>query len=173
MKAMTTLRQLLANRRNSEKSTGPRTPGGRAVASRNATTHGMTAETVAVEDQQEQLRERMVDWEAELRPEGAYQRWLAEQAVAASLRVDLCRQHEDAWRFRQSRRAGACWDADRRLEVEWLAQELPKRPALVALQLRQTPQGCDWMLSRWRALAESLRGTVVASPSTHGATPTP
>jgi hypothetical protein len=49
---MTSLRQLDANRRNSLKSTGPRTEAGKEQSRRNATRHGLTAETVieALED---------------------------------------------------------------------------------------------------------------------------
>lgn len=40
---MATQAQINANRRNAAKSTGPRTSSGKAVSSRNAVTHGMTA----------------------------------------------------------------------------------------------------------------------------------
>jgi hypothetical protein len=52
---MSTLRQIVANRRNAERSTGPRTEGGKRRTRRNALRHGLCAETVvetleAVED---------------------------------------------------------------------------------------------------------------------------
>jgi hypothetical protein len=40
---MTSERQLAANRQNALKSTGPRTPAGRAIASLNAARHGLYA----------------------------------------------------------------------------------------------------------------------------------
>jgi hypothetical protein len=43
---MTSPRQIDANRRNSLKSTGPRTEAGKELSRRNATRHGLTAETV-------------------------------------------------------------------------------------------------------------------------------
>jgi len=45
---MTTPKQTAANRRNAEKSTGPRTPAGKAVTRLNALRHGATAETVVI-----------------------------------------------------------------------------------------------------------------------------
>ena len=43
---MTTLRQIESNRRNAQKSTGPKTQDGKRRASQNAVRHGLTAETV-------------------------------------------------------------------------------------------------------------------------------
>ena len=43
---MTSLKQIEANRRNAENSTGPRSKAGKQRSSRNAIRHGLTAETV-------------------------------------------------------------------------------------------------------------------------------
>src|SRR5260370_22723983 len=50
--AMTSFRQIEANRRNALRSTGPRTEAGKQASRRNAVRHGLTAETVisALED---------------------------------------------------------------------------------------------------------------------------
>jgi len=49
---MTSYRQIVANRHNALKSTGPKTETGKQASRRNAVRHGLTAETVigAIED---------------------------------------------------------------------------------------------------------------------------
>ena len=43
---MTSLRQIVSNRRNAQRSTGPKTQSGKQRSSQNAVRHGLTAETV-------------------------------------------------------------------------------------------------------------------------------
>src|SRR5258706_6353308 len=43
---MTSLRQIESNRRNAQRSTGPKTQSGKQRSSQNAVRHGLTAETV-------------------------------------------------------------------------------------------------------------------------------
>jgi hypothetical protein len=90
---MASIAQIQANRSNAQKSTGPRTPEGKATASRNAVKHGLLAEQVVIhgEDpaQFDLYREGML---AELGPQGAVEAMLAERAVSL------------AWRLRRAER---------------------------------------------------------------------
>jgi hypothetical protein len=85
---MASVAQVQANRSNAQKSTGPRTPEGKAAASRNAVKHGLLAEQVVIhgEDPAEfdLYREGML---AELAPVGAVEEMLAERAVSLSWRL--------------------------------------------------------------------------------------
>ena len=47
------LRQIEANRRNATKSTGPKTPQGKAVVARNALQHGLLSRGAALQDESE------------------------------------------------------------------------------------------------------------------------
>jgi hypothetical protein len=81
--------QVHANRANAQKSTGPRTPEGKAVVAQNAVRHGLAArlEVIRGEDQAEfdRLREAMLE---ELAPVGARELMLAERVVGLSWRLD-------------------------------------------------------------------------------------
>ncbi len=85
---MATEAQILANRSNARKSTGPRTPEGKAVVSQNAVKHGLSGgqTVIAGEDlgEFEFYRERML---AELDPVGEMESTLAERIVSLSWRL--------------------------------------------------------------------------------------
>jgi hypothetical protein len=78
---MATERQRRANRANAQRSTGPRTPAGRAVSSRNATRHGVLSAAVVVADGESPdefnaLREGL---QQEFAPEGVVEATLVDQ----------------------------------------------------------------------------------------------
>jgi hypothetical protein len=85
---MASVAQIQANRSNAQKSTGPQTAQGKAVASQNAITHGLLAEQVVIhgEDpaQFDLYREGMLE---ELAPMGGIETMLAERAVSLVWRL--------------------------------------------------------------------------------------
>jgi len=85
---MATESQVLANRLNAQKSTGPRTVEGKEIASQNAVTHGLLAQknVIVGEDvgEFEFYRDQML---GELAPAGAMESMLAERAVGLSWRL--------------------------------------------------------------------------------------
>jgi len=94
---MATQKQIEANRRNAQKSTGPKTEEGKAVASQNAETHGLTASragnrvVIATEDREayEHFRNDMLE---EYNPVGPMEYILTERVIGL------------AWRLRRSER---------------------------------------------------------------------
>src|SRR4051794_38051552 len=63
--------KLAANRANAQKSTGPRTPDGKAASRLNALTHGLCARIPLVPGEDPEERERRYGvWAAELKPHG-------------------------------------------------------------------------------------------------------
>jgi hypothetical protein len=85
---MTSAAQILANRVNAQKSTGPRTAEGKAVVARNALRHGLLArvDVIPGEDREqfERQREQLL---RELKPRGTVETILAKRAVSLSWRL--------------------------------------------------------------------------------------
>ncbi len=85
---MTTEAQIEANRANAQKSTGPRTPEGKAIVSRNALTHGLLARAGVLpgEDEHEFAAHRQ-ELLQQLRPGAPLEEDLAERIVDLSWRL--------------------------------------------------------------------------------------
>jgi len=153
---MTTQRQIDANRRNAQKSTGPKTDEGKARSRGNALVHGLSGSGVVLSpDDHDEVAERLESWRPSYRPETPRGEWYFRQVVVNSVRVDRCQRDEAVQLQYVSRRASGCWDDDRRVEAESLAAGLSARPALTAAKLRQTKHGALWLVDRWRGLAEA------------------
>jgi len=92
---MASQQQIDANRQNAQKSTGPKTPEGKAAVSQNARTHGLTAQQVCLsgEDQEEFEASRQA-FEDELKPVGPLQTFLVQQIVMAAWRLSRLRTLE-------------------------------------------------------------------------------
>ncbi len=85
---MATAAQVLANRLNAQKSTGPRTPEGKAIVAQNAVKHGLSGrlDVIQGEDQAEFDRHRAAML-GELAPVGPMESMLAERVVSLSWRL--------------------------------------------------------------------------------------
>ena len=85
---MTTEAQIIANRRNAQKSTGPQTPQGKAVVSQNAVKHGLFARQDVINSESpadfELYRNKILD---ELKPASPMESILAERIVTLSWRL--------------------------------------------------------------------------------------
>jgi len=88
----TSAKQIAANQRNAQKSTGPRTPQGRVVSKLNALKHGILSKQVLVQGLILQESERELKalhgrfWE-DLQPEGPLEEMLVDQIVTAHWRL--------------------------------------------------------------------------------------
>jgi hypothetical protein len=87
---MSTDRQIAANKKNARKSTGPRTPTGKARVSSNALKHGLTGKDIVLPDESAvEFESYRKDLLASLTPQGDLEFMLADKFVA------------DAWRLRR------------------------------------------------------------------------
>ncbi len=90
---MSTEAQIIANRRNAQKSTGPHTPRGKAAVSHNAVKHGLSARQAVISSESQAdfdlYRDQILD---ELNPASPMESMLAERIVSLSWRLKrVCR----------------------------------------------------------------------------------
>jgi hypothetical protein len=92
---MSSQKQIDANRKNARKSTGPITAEGRAVSSRNALRHGLTATSLFMSDEEQaEFEELLHAFETELQPAGMLEQALVQEIVGAHWRLRRLRQIE-------------------------------------------------------------------------------
>ena len=85
---MATEKQIEANRLNAQKSTGPKTPEGRAAVRLNGVTHGLTAETIVLKGESEaDFTNLLASLEAEHDPVSATEEALVGQLAMATWRL--------------------------------------------------------------------------------------
>jgi hypothetical protein len=85
---MATLKQFEANRRNSQKSTGPKTPEGKAAVSMNALRHGLRARTVVLPgENREEFNQLCDDLEVEWRPQSRTEQFYVEQMAVSQWKL--------------------------------------------------------------------------------------
>ena len=85
---MATEAQIIANRRNALKSTGPRSRKGKTAISQNAIKHGLFARQAVISSESQDDFELYRDWMlAELAPAGPMESMLAERIVSLSWRL--------------------------------------------------------------------------------------
>jgi len=84
---MASERQIAANRENAQKSTGPKTPEGRAAVRLNGVKHGLSAETLVLMGENQADFDALIDsFEAEYQPATPTEELLVRQLVMAAWR---------------------------------------------------------------------------------------
>ena len=93
----TSIDRAAINRRNAQKSTGPRTSEGKNRSRFNAVKHGMTARTLVLPDEDASvLQMRLETWINDLQPQNEVEQALVEQAVHASWKLERADRAEVA-----------------------------------------------------------------------------
>jgi hypothetical protein len=85
---MATIHQIDANRRNAQKSTGPKTPEGKAAVSLNALKHGLRAGTVVLpSENRDEFHQLCNDLEAEWQPKTRTEQFYLEQMAVSQWKL--------------------------------------------------------------------------------------
>jgi hypothetical protein len=93
---MATEAQISANRSNAQKSTGPRTPEGKAIVSQNAITHGLLARAGVIPGEQEhEFQAHREGLLKQLRPASPLEEVLADRIVDLSWRLQRAARDQE------------------------------------------------------------------------------
>jgi hypothetical protein len=150
-------KQIAANRLNALKSTGPKTPEGKARSRRNGLVHGLTAEVVVPEEDRLAFEAEMARWEHEAGPSNVVEAHLIRRAAVGSVRLNRIEQAQEATRQKSARDAVELWARRQQARARKKGQLLPLDPSNVLPELESSAFGCDWLIRRWQANEASLR----------------
>jgi hypothetical protein len=155
---MATDRQIEANRRNAERSTGPKSELGKSQSRRNSTKHGLAGESAELEATlSPEFQERRAKWAAEQNPVGEEGHWALDRVVAATFRIERCEGTIDRITTDIQQRASLAWEQDQAVEAAQVAARLTKDPVLASRQLQTTLAGVGLLIEAWLGLATALQ----------------
>jgi hypothetical protein len=142
-----------ANRKNSRKSSGPKTLSGKSRSRANSLQHGLTAKVLRTAEEVEALGEPTPPPPGPLGSSPLDRAWVGNEILLLGLRIKRAGVMEIRLRERSAFRASQCWDVDHRNEAEAIGSKIKRSPSNVAAKLEETPHGCQWMIERWAMLA--------------------
>jgi hypothetical protein len=151
--------KIAANRRNSLKSCGPRTPEGKQRSRRNGLKHGLTGEGIVVPDEDAvAIEERFEAFCDALKPRDEVAEALVHRAALLVVRMERSARHEAAEITREMLGAEDREADERAEELRRLTELIVKEPAEATRKLRRIPEGIDWMIGLWESLRADLLG---------------
>src|SRR3954451_1267611 len=131
-KRPTSAAKIESNRRNSQRSTGPRTQQGKEVSRLNGMTHGACSKIAVLPGEDPEARSRRLEaWLDALGAETEPEIYLVENAVDASCCIDRARRAEDAALTRKVLHVEESFDDTQAAQVAGLVAGLTLQPAAV------------------------------------------
>ena len=170
---MATLRQIQANRRNSQNSTGPRTPAGKAAARFNALKTGIDAQSLVIPgESSDDLQALAAEYHQRFQPGGPEERMLIDNLVANEWQLRRLRKAEAQLWTHQIAAFGdepdllgqafsGCRESLTRLQRRLDSTDRSSHRALRELERRQSARPA----AQPEAPAPSMPDTTAASPS--------
>jgi hypothetical protein len=149
--------RILANRRNSALSTGPRSASGKEKSRRNGLKHGLTgAGVVLLDEDADEVAKRIEAFQADLAPQTAYGKFLVGQMATLSVRTERAAKQEMVSIATRVRHAVEDFDQGRLDEADTLLELLGEQPRAHLRKLKRTPEGVERLIEAWHELRADL-----------------
>ncbi len=149
--------RIRANQANALKSRGPATPEGKSVSRGNALKHGLAGEGVVVpEVDRDDVERRVIEFEADMRPESPAGSALVRRLATLSIRMEKAVRWETAEQSKNVRHAADRFDEARLDEVETLFAAIGENPRKNLRLLKKMPEGIDRLVEAWGDLRDHL-----------------
>ena len=162
-------RRIAANRRNAQKSTGPKTDEGKEVARANALKHGMTAVVVIPWEERGETARRTDALQKQLAPDGdELGMILARHVALLSMQVERCARHDEAMTAERVRTAEADRLDARRAQAEHLFTYIGAEGPTNHRRLLTMPEGIDLIIDQIEAMKQDTRHDGAAWDAYHG-----
>ncbi len=146
-----------ANRDNARKSTGPKTPEGKARSRANAVKHGLTGAGVALPTENAAMvKLRFLGLQEEMAPSNLAGRLLVHKIALMSVRVERASRQEAAALSLRVRHAAEEFDLDRLAEVDRIFEAIETDPGSLRRRLLTSPEGVDKLLGAVGAVKDQL-----------------
>lgn len=153
MPARPTAAQSEASRLNAAKSTGPRTEQGKLRSAQNARKDGFYAQRHLHPEEAQALPTELLLWLDEYQPTGRGAVAQTVRGALAAVRLRRFLTFDTSLERQRADHALNRLDTAAATELERLKALLPTQPNLAVTQLRQTPEGIDWLIDQWDAIA--------------------
>ena len=151
--------RVAANRRNAAKSTGQRTPEGKARARANAIKHGLTGAGVALPgEDQAAIEAEFLQAQEDFAPTTALRRKLVHRAALLGVRLDRCERHANAIAARRDRHAAANHRRAHAEQADRFLDAIETNPRPYRRALLGTPDGVDRLTDSLSMLIDELVG---------------
>ena len=149
--------QLASNRKNSLKSTGPKSTTGKERVRSNALKHGLTGAGIALPDEDAAvIQERIEEFEADLKPTRITSVFVVRYLAMISVRMERCVRQETASLTKQMLLAEQTEADAHRDELQALVDGMSQEPEAAYRKLQRSPRGLAWMITQWEDLKADL-----------------
>jgi hypothetical protein len=144
-------------RANGACSHGPTSEAGRDACRRGRLTHGLTAETVALETEDQAELDRNTQWWFDTcRPRSPAAHLLVTACARSDIMIRRVWASHDAASSQHVWKTGVTFEQGRENLVAEFVAAIPQRPAESTEGLRRFSHGCVWLLGRWTEFQNDL-----------------